>query len=72
MKVIFGVYKNNAKCQHDNIYTSDDDDNDNNTTELSDTLKYVYACRFYLKHGYGGCNEQICYDYWKSVLFKGI
>ena len=49
------------------------DDNDNNTTELSDTLKYVYpACRFYLKHSYGGCNEQICYDYWKSELCKGI
>jgi hypothetical protein len=48
------------------------DDNDNNTTELSDTLKYVYpACRFYLKHSYGGCNEQICYDYWKSELCKG-
>lgn len=48
------------------------DDNDTDTTELSDTLKYVFpACKFYLKHRYAGMQSNKCYDYWKQELCSG-
>ena len=45
------------------------DDTDNDTTDLLDTLKWVYpSCKFYLKHRYAGMQLNKCYDYWKQDL----